>query len=144
MITLLTIAQLSLHLGYAVNPDAPKVEVSYQTGPVVAGIQAVVRNAREGYAYLGLTHSFTLGEWSLSPMIGAGIYHEQNPRKYWRGYGNWSTRYIGRISLTRSVGDMQIGFFTDHITNLKGPSWNHGWDLGGAGSTTGLVVKWTY
>jgi hypothetical protein len=149
IVNIIAAATIVANVGYAINPDAPKIDLQLRAHNIMIGAQAVARSKKEGYIYAGLYHNFHISErWRFTPMLAAGRYYESDRRKWWRfpERKGWDTRYMIGLEFTREIDGGRAGLFYNHVTNLKN-DWSpraffhHMNDLGGAGATVGLTFQ---
>lgn len=149
LLALTAASSLALQVGYAVNPEAPKIDMQYRFAPdqgreyLFVGIQGILDGPAEGYIYGGFQWPFKIGRWELIPQFGLGAYFEQQPRKPYRKLGTISKRWYLAIEGSYVINDdWNVGINVNAISTLTNGigEIQHVWDRGGAGST--IAISW--
>lgn len=146
LLALTTASSIALQIGYAVNPQAPKIDIQYRFAQeyIFLGVQGILSGPIEGYIYGGLQWPLRIGKWELTPQFGLGVYIEKQPHKPRRELGTISKRWYLAIDSSYTINDRwSVGVNASAISTLtnKIGKIQHVWDRGGAGSTIAISFR---
>lgn len=141
MLALLMASSVSLSLGHAANPDSAKIDLQWREKYYLVGLQAVINDSDEAYAYAGPKYDVNFGLISITPYGGVGVYYEEHVRNYWRTKNHFTIRYIFGIEATTTLNNVSFGAGINTITTLNDNRLKHALDNYGAGATLYFTIK---